>query len=514
MTATGQNTPPKSTWSGLLLAGVMVLLLAVLGITTYSRLQRTEELMRHALSIQGSLIVQTLEGALRAGLRHHMPREQILPSLVEEVSLQPHLKDITIISPRGRVVAFGCGEAVGGADAGGQLLKKLPQAARTAVDRLEPLDLFLDGRYVVGRAFEPLRGGGMGLGLGRGRGGRWMGGRGMGPGAGVATPEPSAPAGQATSGGMMPYCAPGGTQALPAEEGQNGADAAVETQPKAYALVTLSTAAYEEARTNDLWQAYTLALVIFVVGGGAGLFLVLYARRREREVDRLRDEVAAQGHLAAVGRLAASVAHEVRNPLSALRGLVQFLAKGQEAGSRQAEMAQVAVEEVDRLERVVSGLLEYTRPREPQRLPLDLEESARAAVDFLAGDPLRAGVEVDLTVEPNLPVVQADPDQVRQIILNLVMNALEAMNGQGKLGLALRRAGAQVIMEVSDSGPGLPPGEPEQLFDLFYSTKERGTGLGLALARRMARAHGGDLTATAGPRGGAKFVFSLLVAES
>lgn len=103
---------------------------------------------------------------------------------------------------------------------------------------------------------------------------------------------------------------------------------------------------------------------------------------------------------------------------------MQFLAKSHEAGSREAEYASVAVSEVDRLERVVSGLLEYTRPRPPRCFPLDLRESLQGTLDLMADDPRAQGVELSLEVDEGLPPVQADPDQVRQVLVNLVVNAL------------------------------------------------------------------------------------------
>lgn len=278
---------------------------------------------------------------------------------------------------------------------------------------------------------------------------------------------------------------------------------------KPYVLVRLSTATLEEARDRDLQQALLLAGFIFLGTGLVSVAVLAAARHRGRELERLRREVAESEHLAAVGRLAGSVAHEVRNPLSALRGLVQFLAKGQEAGSKQAEYAAVAVAEVDRLERVVSGLLEYTRPRAPRLFPLDLEESLRGTLDLMKDDQRAQGVELNLRVEGALPTVEADPDQLRQVLLNLVVNALEALDGRGGLTISARPGKGQVTVEVADDGPGLPADALEQVFDPFYSTRQRGSGLGLAIARRIVLAHGGDIKAANRPEGGAVFTFTL-----
>jgi signal transduction histidine kinase len=172
----------------------------------------------------------------------------------------------------------------------------------------------------------------------------------------------------------------------------------------------------------------------------------------------------------------------------------------------------VAVEEIDRLERVVSGLLDYTRPREPRPTALDLSETLRAALEFMAEDPRARGVDMDMEVAPSLPPVLADPDQVRQVLVNLVVNALEALNGEGRLRLRARQDGDRVVVEVADSGPGLPGVAPDELLDPFLSARERGAGLGLAIARRLVQAQGGELSAGSAPEGGALFTFTLPLA--
>jgi two-component system sensor histidine kinase HydH len=118
-------------------------------------------------------------------------------------------------------------------------------------------------------------------------------------------------------------------------------------------------------------------------------------------------------------------------------------------------------------------------------------------------------VETSIDISPGLPQVSADPDQIRQVLLNLVVNALEAMNGRGRLTLSARPLPDRVEVVVEDDGPGLPPGDPEQIFDPFFSTRDRGTGLGLAIARRIIRAHGGQLSAGTSAQGGAHFSFTL-----
>ncbi|MBU1276818.1 MAG: hypothetical protein KJ720_15690 [Proteobacteria bacterium] len=471
---------PQSRLTGLLLVGVLLLILAVIGVTTARRMQTTGELMRLSLATQGELVIKSLEGATRFGMRHHMWGSLRMQSLVEEMLRLPTLRSLAVIGPQGEVLAAGV--ATGGvSDVSGQALKGLPSGLDQAIARRQAVIRFLPHELVVGRPFEPL--------------------------APFRRPGRSLPPwAQSPDEHMRRMMGP--------PPGPPGAGPPRDIKP-GYVLVRLSTESIRAAQKRDLGSSLILAGVVFLSTGALAVAMFLYARRRQGELARLREEVAENQHLAAIGRLAGSVAHEVRNPLSAVRGLVQFLAKGQAPGTRQHQCAETAVAEVDRLERVVSSLLDYTRPRPPRLIPMDLHESIAGTLRLLADEPRAQGVEIVSRVEDNLPQVKADPDQVRQIMMNLIINALEANNGSGQVSVSAHRQGRQVRVEVSDQGPGLPPGKAEEVFDPFFSTKERGSGLGLAIARRLARGLGGELAAGAAPeQGGARFILTLIPGEA
>ncbi|MGD9124705.1 MAG: ATP-binding protein, partial [Desulfarculaceae bacterium] len=397
--------------------------------------------------------------------------------LVEEMVKHPHMLSFALIGPEGKVLAFG--KRGSESTENSAVLAGLPESIKDKVANNQPLEVFLGNELILGQPFEPFRG--------FGRMGR----------------------------GMPPWAfplSPGHHSRVPGAGHMRGRRfwGDQEKRPeKIYALVRISTQDFLDARRKAVQEALILAALIFLAAGAASWGLWAVARRRSQEMDRLRREVAQAEHLASLGRLAGSVAHEVRNPLSALRGLVQLLAKGHNSETREAKYAEAAVEEVDRLERVVSGLLDYTRPREPRRFPLDLGESLQSVMQLMSDDPRAQGVETAVDVSPGLPQVSADPDQIRQVLLNLVVNALEAMNGRGRLSLSARPLQDRVEVVVEDNGPGLPSGDPEQIFDPFFSTRDRGTGLGLAIARRIIRAHGGQLSAGPSAQGGARFSFTL-----
>lgn len=472
-------SPPRpqqgtNAWTWLIFAGVLLVILAVLALTTIQRLRQHEQIMQQALKQQGLFQLMSLEGATRAGLRMGMWRPGLLQTLVEEMLDRPRVRALGVFDPQGRLLA--AASELKDSEGRPDLLAGLPPELVKQIKAGQPVERMLGDELVVGRAFDPFRrpswAGGSGSGLSGGRHGSGMG---------------------------------------PVRHGRAQWRAMCRTwgQGKAYGLVRLLARDMLQARRQAVRGALMLGALIFLGAGAAAWGLWAVARRRSQELERLRRQVAESQHLAALGRLAGSVAHEVRNPLSALKGLVQYLAKDYPPDSPKAEYAQAAVEEVDRLERVVSGLLDYTRPRQPRRLPLDLGELLGSTLAFMRDDPRTRGVEIELQVDPELPQVQADPDQLRQVLLNLVVNALEALDGRGRLTIAARRQGDKVMIRVDDSGPGLPGDDPEQVFDPFFSAKERGTGLGLAIARRIIEAHQGSISAGASPLGGARFTIEL-----
>lgn len=207
------------------------------------------------------------------------------------------------------------------------------------------------------------------------------------------------------------------------------------------------------------------------------------------ETATLRQRLAQSERLAELGRLAATVAHEVRNPLSSIRGFAQLLSQRPGAGA--AEYSQAVVSEVDRLNRVVSGLLTYARPAvaDIRVWPVrDILEHVRALAE---GDAAARGVEVVLGEVASGLSASLDRDLIIQSLLNLVVNAVEASSGGKKVTLDAQERADSILLTVTDEGQGLVGDSSEELFELFTTSKEGGTGLGLALVRKVAQLHGG-----------------------
>lgn len=211
---------------------------------------------------------------------------------------------------------------------------------------------------------------------------------------------------------------------------------------------------------------------------------------------RLQD----QASLAQLGRMAAVVAHEVRNPLAGIRGALQVI--GQRMAPEQPERGIVAeiVNRVDTLNAIVEDLLLFARPRTPVIRAVTFDELVAKLCTQLANDPSFAEIELDLAAAD--AQMHVDPEMFTLVMLNLMNNAAQAMKGHGRITVSLHRDAKWFDVRVADAGPGMTPEIQARLFEPFFTTKARGTGLGLATARRIIESHGGTLTLDCPPTGG------------
>lgn len=229
------------------------------------------------------------------------------------------------------------------------------------------------------------------------------------------------------------------------------------------------------------------------------------------ELQHARRQAMSAERLAAVGELAAGVAHELRNPLTSVKLLIQTAqreVRNQPAGNQ----LQIAQREIDRLEGVIQGLLDFARPPELHRVPHDLRKTVRRALNLVDGRAKQQGVTIAEEL-PDTPVtVDGDPEQLHQVLVNLLLNGIEAMSDGGTLDVAIQTGGngsGTCVVTVSDSGTGIPQPLLGRIFEPFVTSKEHGTGLGLAVSHRIAREHGGVLLAANRAEGGAVFTLEL-----
>jgi two-component system NtrC family sensor kinase len=225
----------------------------------------------------------------------------------------------------------------------------------------------------------------------------------------------------------------------------------------------------------------------------------------EREHRLIRSE-----RLATVGRMAAQITHEIRNPLASL-GLYVELLGDELSGEGEARRLVASIgNEIDRLSEITETYLRFVRLPRPKLEREDLGAVATAVMEFARAELSKGGISLELSVAAGLPEVAADENQIRQALLNLVRNAREAMPSGGKLRVEVGPGGTgQVRMSIADSGSGIPAEHLSKIFDPFFSTKEKGTGLGLALVQQILAEHGGRIEVSCPPGGGTVFTLTL-----
>jgi PAS domain S-box-containing protein len=233
--------------------------------------------------------------------------------------------------------------------------------------------------------------------------------------------------------------------------------------------------------------------------GAIGIVLDVTAQRemRARLVERER--------LAAVGEMAAHVAHEVRNPLAGIRAACEVLFLEKDPPSETAEIGGQVLHQIDRLDQTVTELLQFASPRAVEAVATDLNELIDRVISIFREHPASRDVRIERDLAPELPTTEIDPRQFEQVLYNLLLNAAQAMEGPGYVAVTTARDDEGVEIRVRDTGPGLSEEIREKLFQPFFTTRTEGTGLGLAVARKIVMSHRGTIDVRNAPDGGAEF---------
>jgi len=268
-------------------------------------------------------------------------------------------------------------------------------------------------------------------------------------------------------------------------------------------------------------------LMFFVIGTVAG---ALSDRiRSERERHRRTAEELARAYrqlqttferlrlldrLSSLGARTAGMAHEIKNPLGSIMGSIEILESAVPAGDERQEFVRILRKEIQRLSDIVSTHLDLVRAQPPEREPHDVGEIVRSVVELMRKQAQSQGVALSATLEPGLPPLPVDARQIRQAVLNLVINAVQALPDGGRVDVAVGRRGDRLAIVVEDDGPGLGEEQARHVFEPFFTTKEGGTGLGLSIAFQIADQHGGDLRGENRSSGGARFCLELPLTAS
>ncbi len=244
------------------------------------------------------------------------------------------------------------------------------------------------------------------------------------------------------------------------------------------------------------------------------------------ELHRARLEAMQSERLAAIGELAAGVAHEVRNPLTSVKLLIQTVERSQSSNSKDQQRLQIARQEIARIETIMEELLDFARPPKLRRLRHDVRDTLRRSLNLAEARAQQGGIVIDERLGTMPMVVDADPEQLQQVFINLLLNAIEATPAGGSLSVAIEAPAAALDVLGSratsgplrivfrDTGSGIRADVMERLFQPFVTGKERGIGLGLAISRQIMQEHAGRLTACNPPPCGAMFVVEIPLADA
>lgn len=256
--------------------------------------------------------------------------------------------------------------------------------------------------------------------------------------------------------------------------------------------------------TSALVMLVLFLVLIFVVKRGEG---IIELRAQERL--RLKEQLNRAAHLSALGEMAAVISHEIRNPLGIIRSSAELLKKKVIGFDPNNTIPDIVIEESSRLNNIITDFLKYARPRPPRLAPCRIEDVLEKNLTFLATQLEGKGYSVQKTVGDNLPAVTADADMLYQAFLNIFINALQAMPDGGQIILQVQAKPDVLEVIIADQGGGVPQEILGKVWDPFFTTKDKGTGLGLGIVKNIVDAHGGDIFIKNASDGGARFIIHL-----
>lgn len=422
----------------LALAAIAIILALVIALVSFMIYKRSESAMSELLAEMGSSLVNVLESALRTGMTGESGLH--LQTLLGEMARSPDIEFVAVAMPDGTIIAHSDRERIGEILRHSDFDLALEQTAlldpgektRWAVTEMEGKRVFLVYRYFT--------------------------------------------------------------------MGHKNWDRSV-PEPVIFLGINFSPFEITNAQTRSYVTILALVIMLVVFCGLVALSFAQRAaesgrRRRhaEREVRRLEAEVRRNEKLAAVGTLAAGVAHEIRNPLSSIKGYATYFRQRFPEGSEDREAASVMVKEVERLNRVITDLLGLSRPDAVDLKPVSLEYVVEHVMRLLRRDAAERNVAVIPRLARNLAPIMGDMERLSQALLNICINAMEAMPKEGgKLEIAIGRGKNKLCLMTRDNGKGIPPENMGRIFEPYFTTKSSGTGLGLAMVHKIIRAHKGEI---------------------
>ncbi len=284
----------------------------------------------------------------------------------------------------------------------------------------------------------------------------------------------------------------------------------------------VATLCYAPSLTSLTVEQTGESLDLLLIGSLLG-FLADREHRKTRLLEKTTAELSAAydqlqrnverwkqaERLSAIGQLSAGLAHEIRTPLAAIEGAAELLRSDRADSALRDEMTAILQKESKRLNRLLTELLDYARPRRPEFLSIELTPLVEGIVRLLQVQASKKSIALQPALPASLPPVQCDPEQLRQVLLNLTLNAIQAADRPGAIHIEARARDTFIDMEIRDDGPGIPADVRAHLFEPFFTTKNDGTGLGLAVTKTIIESHGGQIAVEPNTPRGARFLITI-----
>ncbi|HEX9047142.1 MAG TPA: ATP-binding protein, partial [Verrucomicrobiae bacterium] len=268
-------------------------------------------------------------------------------------------------------------------------------------------------------------------------------------------------------------------------------------------VLAMSTDSFRDTCTHDLWVRFVISFFAGISALGAGLAWRNMGRTADLQI-RLVRASELNSHLKELSLAAAGLAHETRNPLNIIRGQAQLISRLPDASPEVRDKSKTIVDETDKVTAQLTEFINYSRPREVRRTRVVLGTACQEIVRTLSHDIEDKKLRVVVTAEPF--AIEADEQLLRQVLFNLLINAIQALDEQGTIDVRIQRASAtDAVLEIRDNGPGVPPENRQDIFKPYFTTYQKGTGLGLAVVQQIVLAHGWEITCLANEPRGAVF---------
>ena len=240
---------------------------------------------------------------------------------------------------------------------------------------------------------------------------------------------------------------------------------------------------------DALFEILLYNIVAWVSGA-----LVESERKQRAKLKEAQEELIQANKYKVLGELASGMAHEIRNPLGSIQGSLEILKEDYKEGDKKAEFLNILFKEIKRLNRVVTDFLSYARPTQPALVDCDLNQLISESISIIKPEADKKQIRLNLHSVSKLPQIQADSSQLKQALLNLLLNSLQAIEKSGEISITSETSNGWISVEIKDTGPGISPENLSRVFTPFFTTKNEGVGLGLGIVERIVRNHRGKIT--------------------